>query len=111
MKYDVIPLGKDDEEEAYLCKQAWLEARAKLPDAWIADPMQRYQMVGYEHASTGARLRAFEKGELNDLGDAALLVQDVLEAGMVTKLDLAMYQLASHFVNVGICTINGRMLQ
>ena len=109
--YDVFPLGKDAEEEAYLCKQAWLEALDSLPDEWIADPDQRYQMVGYEHASTGARLRAFEEGKLTDLGDAALLVQDVLEAGMATRLDLDMHRLASHFVNVRICTINGRMLQ
>ena len=107
----IVFLSSDPDEELHLCQAEWRRARDALPQAWIRDPDQRYQMVGYEHPSTGARLKAFEKGTLKDLGDTALLVQDVLEAGMVTRLDLDMYRLAAHMVNAGICTINGRALQ
>lgn len=111
MKTDTLLLAEDPDEEAQLCRQLWTAALENLPQSWIRDPDQRYQMVGYEHPSTGARLRAFEEGKLNDLGDIALLVQDIIEAGMVTKLDLDMYKLAAHMVNAGICTIGGRVLQ
>ena len=107
----IVFLSSDPDEEAQLCRVAWQRAYDSLPQAWTRDPDQRYQMVGYEHPSTSVRLRAFEEGKLDDLGDTALLIQDVLEAGMVTRLDLDMYKLAAHMVNAGICTINGRALQ
>lgn len=91
--------------------KAWTDAWGALPDAWIADPEQSHQFADYHSQRMAEWLSAFSQGIMRDTGHMTLMLQGVLEAGMGMGLDVATFRCVSHFVNMGLCTINGRSLQ
>ena len=66
-------------------------------------------VMGFQLPVAPARLEAFIAEEL-DHDDIVLLLQDVIEANMLSQLSSQFFFAAQHFVDQGLCTVNGRML-
>ena len=56
------------------------------------------------------RVGAFMRCEL-DYDDLGLFAQDAIEVNLARQLGAAVYRLAVHYVDIGYCTITGRLLQ
>lgn len=65
--------------------------------------------MGFQAPVAPARLEAFIAGEL-DHDDTVLLMQDVIEANMLSQLSSQFFYCAQHMVDQGLCTVNGRAL-
>lgn len=68
-----------------------------------------YQM-GFHQPVAPQRLSDFMEGKLG-ANEIALLMQDVIEAGLLPTLSSQFFFCAQHCVEQGLCTVTGRMLQ
>ena len=69
----------------------------------------RYHM-GFQQPVAPQRLAGFIEGTL-DANEIAVLMQDVIEAGLLPTLSSQFFFCAQHCVEQGLCTVTGRMLQ
>ena len=64
--------------------------------------------MGFMQPVAPARCQALLDGTL-DIDDIVLLVQDLLEIGKLPSP--VFYNLAEYFVEIGLCTVTGRLYQ
>ena len=67
-----------------------------------------YEM-GFRQPVETARVEAFLNGELS-LNEIVVLMQDIIEAGVLPALPPSVYNMAAHCVEAGFCTVTGRKL-
>jgi hypothetical protein len=71
--------------------------------------ISNYQLT-FQQPIAPQRLQDFLDGKL-DLTETVLLMQDVLETGMIHRLSPEFFFAAQYCVDQGYCTVYGRLLQ